>query len=446
MSNKYRHTILLVDDEVSITKSLQRLFRKEDYTILTASSGQEGLETLKKSEKLVSLIISDQRMPEMTGAEFLERAKKIFPSAMRFLLTGYSDMEAITEAVNRGEIHRYITKPWNDEDLLIQVRNAIQQYELLIENKRLLALTKKQNRELNELNKNLEKKIEERSGEIIKKNKELEANLYNTVRAFASLAEMHAPTLAGHGRRVALMSREVAQLLALSEEEITQIEIAALLHDIGKLGFPEKFMSYRENSWSPEDMELFRKHPEEGQAIVRFINRLDHVGLLIRSHHERYDGHGYPDKLSEEMIPIGSMIIAVTDAYDKIVHLKAQQNTFIDEYMEEREITQNHLPEDEILQQAAIYHIKKGAFNNYNPDIVKIFLDYLKTSGIRVKNEREVPIESLSKGMVLARSLYTGRGRFLLSYNTVLTKDHVEKLKIIHKRDPINEIICVTDL
>ena len=159
MDKQYQHAIMLVDDEESILKALKRLFRKTSYQILTASSGQEGLVRLKNTEKPVSLIISDQRMPEMTGAQFLEQAKKIFPDALRFLLTGYSDMDAVVDAVNKGEIHRYLNKPWNDDDLLLLVKQALQQYELVFENRRLTALTLKQNEELNALNQGLEKKV-----------------------------------------------------------------------------------------------------------------------------------------------------------------------------------------------------------------------------------------------------------------------------------------------
>jgi response regulator RpfG family c-di-GMP phosphodiesterase len=224
-----------VDDEESITKSLCRLFRKEGYEIYTASSGQQGLDTLKEAGKPFSLIISDQRMAEMTGAEFLEKAKKVFPRAVRILLTGYSDMDAIVDAVNKGEVHRYLTKPWNDDDLLLQVRQSLEQYELVVENRRLLALTKDQNKELRELNNSLEEKVAERTREVTQKNEELsslnrqlESNLYNTVRAFASLAEMLTPALEGHGRRVGALSRKIAQELRLPEEEVSQIEIAGL--------------------------------------------------------------------------------------------------------------------------------------------------------------------------------------------------------------------------
>ena len=130
---KYNHTILLVDDEVSITKSLQRALRKEGYTVLTANSGHEGLDLLRNSKERVSLIISDQRMPGMTGIQFLGKTMKMLPNAVRFLLTGYTDMEIILDALKKGKIHQYLNKPWNDNDLLTEVRQGLKHYELILE-------------------------------------------------------------------------------------------------------------------------------------------------------------------------------------------------------------------------------------------------------------------------------------------------------------------------
>jgi response regulator RpfG family c-di-GMP phosphodiesterase len=451
MALKYKHSIFLVDDEESILRSLQRLFRKEGYEILTSTNGSEGLELLKKQVKPISLFISDQRMPEMTGSEFLHEAKKLFPNAMRFLLTGYSSMEAIVDAVNKGSIHRYINKPWDDNDLLFQVRQALEQYEMILENKRLLALTRKQNKELNNLNKSLEQIIEDRTKEILRKNQtlsglnaDLESSLHNTVRSFVSLTELSAPYLAGHGRRVSHLAREIALQLDLSEKEITTIEIAALLHDLGKLGLPQKLISQKHEKWTTEEEALFRKHPEEGQGIVRFIKNLDHVGLLIRSHHEWFDGKGYPDKLSEEMIPLGSRIIAVADAWDKITELKENSQSFINEYLKGQEMTQDDMTHEELLAHAAVYDLKKNAFVKYDPDIIKVFLSLEKAKGIKERGrEKVVPITALEEGMVLAMSLYTARGRFLLPHKTVLTKEHITKFKGIHNVDPLPDAIYI---
>jgi len=444
MTLKYKHPVLLVDDEESIINSLQRLFRKERYHILTASSGNNGLELLKKMEKPISLIISDQRMPGMSGAEFLEKAKKIFPDAVRFLLTGYSDLTAVMEAVNRGEIHRYLTKPWDDDDLKLQVRQSLKQYELQLENRRLAALTRKQNKQLKELNSNLEQKVEARSREILQKNKELESTFFNTVRAFASLTEMYAPSLAGHGRRVSLLSRETAIQFDLPNNEVTHVEIAGLLHDIGKLGFPKKLIKYEKKKWNSEEQALFRNHSVEGQTIVRFINRLDHVGLLIRSHHERYDGKGYPDQLSEDIIPLGSQIISVVNAYDKVVNMSVNAQSAVNKYQASKNMSQDHLPEEELREQAAIHYLKQNAFTRFAPEVIKEFLEVLKTKGVPFKKEKRVAIDDLKPGMALSESLYSSKGRFLLPHDTVLTPDHIKILMTIHQNDPIIDTVQVT--
>lgn len=437
MELKYKHTILVVDDEVSITKSLHRLFRKEGFSVIEASSGSKGLEILKKLEKPVSGIISDQRMPNMTGSQFLQKAKNIIPDAFRILLTGYSDIDAITEALNMGKIHKYITKPWKDAELLFQVCESLKQYELILENKRLNNIVKKQNKELKEVNKSLEQKVEERSKQILKKNRELEQSLYNTVRAFASLIDNSSPVIVGHGRRVSLLSKQLAHYLSLSETEIMNVEIAALLHDIGKVGIPKKLLTIDSSKMTNGEKELYNKHPEEGQGIVRFINKLDHVGLIIRSHHERFDGRGFPDQLSGDVIPIESQIISVVDKYDKIVNLKIDKDRCIKEYIKDLNITYDHIPEDTLLKSAAIFYIKKNTFSEFSPDVVKAFLNFTEKQGIHDEDDKEISIEKISEGMVLSRSLYTLNGRFVLPYNTKLTPDLVHKLKTYHSHNPI---------
>ena len=332
-----------------------------------------------------SLILSDQKMPEMNGTEFLTKAKKISPDAMRILLTGYSDIDAVINAINKSEIHRYFTKPWDNNDLIIQIRQMLEQYELIMENKRLQALTVKQNKELSEFNNNLEKKVKERSEEIIQKNKiltrlneELESSLHNTVHAFSSVSEINAPHLTGHARRVCEFSRQIALNLALSETEVTHIEMAALLHDIGKIGFPEKLLKYKESIWTTEDKRLYQKHPEQGQSTVQFINRMEHVSILIRSHHENFDGTGFPDKLSGEEIPIGAKIIAVANAYDKILNLKIDTDDSIKKFAQNNQISYQQLLNDPVLlKKVAIKHVLENSFIKYDPDIIKVFVNII---------------------------------------------------------------------
>ena len=157
-------TILCVDDEKAIRSALRRVFLDEPWELLFASSGQEGLGIFEERE--VDLVLSDFRMPGMDGAEFLKRVKKINPNSMRIVLSGYADINLIVEALNEGEIYRFVAKPWNDDELLHNVRKALEHHRLHSENRRL-------NAELRELNADLEKKVEERTWQLQGKNRVL---------------------------------------------------------------------------------------------------------------------------------------------------------------------------------------------------------------------------------------------------------------------------------
>ena len=246
-----------------------------------------------------------------------------------------------------------------------------------------------------------------------------------------------APEIAGHGRRVSLFSKQIAQILELSELEIMNVEIAGLLHDIGKIGLSQKLLLIDNKKVTEEEKEQYQKHPEEGQIIVRFIKKLDHVGLIIRSHHERFDGKGFPDQLSGDVIPIESQIIAISDQYDKIVYVGIDKEKIIKEYLKERDITGDHLAPDALLKAAAVSSIKKNSFSEYAPDVVKAFLDVTEKQGVSDQDDIEVPLDKLSEGMILSRSLYTTNGRFLLPYNTKLTSELIHKLKTLQSRSPL---------
>jgi FixJ family two-component response regulator len=156
-----RKTVLCVDDEVSILNSLRRLLRKETYTLLTAGSGREGLSELE--EHPVHLVISDQRMPEMTGIEFLRQVKERFPDTVRVVLSGYANVNLIVDAINEGEVYRFLTKPWNDEELKAAIRQCLQHYDILEQNRMLLEQSRRQNEQLKRLNERLEEAVQDRT-------------------------------------------------------------------------------------------------------------------------------------------------------------------------------------------------------------------------------------------------------------------------------------------
>ncbi len=171
-SKNERDRILIVDDEVNILRSLKRLLRREGYEIRAAESGQAGLEILKKEP--VDLIISDQRMPGMSGVEFLEKAQKICPESIRMILSGYTDLNSVTDAVNRGYVFKFVLKPWDDNELKQIIHQSLSMARLQKENRQLAEQLKKRNEKLRWLNTHLEEKVADRTRELELRNTVLE--------------------------------------------------------------------------------------------------------------------------------------------------------------------------------------------------------------------------------------------------------------------------------
>ena len=164
MRQNQKHRVLLVDDEKSNLDTLVRLFRRKYHTF-AAQSGEDALKILKEQE--IALVLTDQRMPGISGAKLLEHAMHSHPDAIRIILSGFTDTEDLIEAINSGQVYRYVVKPWNPHELQQTVDRAIEAYELTIENRRLLA-------ELRELNASLERKVDERTAELAESHAQLQ--------------------------------------------------------------------------------------------------------------------------------------------------------------------------------------------------------------------------------------------------------------------------------
>jgi len=158
--------ILFVDDERNVLRSLERTFLDEDYEILTANSGAEGLQTLQEVSP-IQLVISDYRMPEMTGVEFLREVCKKWPDTVRIVLSGYADTASIVSAINEGEIYKFIPKPWNDDELKVTIINALERYSLNKKNNELTEELKAKNEDLEKINDDLERIVTEKTTKVL---------------------------------------------------------------------------------------------------------------------------------------------------------------------------------------------------------------------------------------------------------------------------------------
>jgi putative nucleotidyltransferase with HDIG domain len=419
--------VLFVDDERNILSALSRLFADEPYEIATASSGAEGLEILRGAAD-TAVIVTDQRMPEMTGIEFLVQARKVAPQALRILLTGYADLDAVVDAINRGGAYRFATKPWTDAELLLTLRDAVQRYELLRENERLGGLVRRQNEELKEWNRSLEERVAGQTHQIRRQNQalhDLNARLRksfdDTLSAFANLLELRDPTERHHSSNVAAVAEAMAAAAGLPADEIETVRIAALLHDIGKVGEgyfpPQKEIG----SFTPEQWRLYKEHAVRGQTVVDSVEALRTAGVLIRHHHERWDGSGFPDGLRGDAIPAGARILGLSDLVDREAAKCRGGNA-----------------SDLVL---AVVRSEKAA-GRIDPALLPIAVDVVPEACARTRPavaaafEEEIAVRKLRKGMVLSRDALSGTGVLLLRGGTVLDASTAAALARLAELDP----------
>ncbi|HNZ64441.1 MAG TPA: HD domain-containing phosphohydrolase [Smithella sp.] len=320
--SKYQHCILIVDDEYSILNAFKRILADEDYEVHVANSGSEGLNKLRSAPKPYSLIISDQRMPEMSGVQFFAQAKEIFPDAVRILLTGYADSDAIIEAINKGGVHLYFTKPWHEEEILLHIKQSLSKVEILAENKRLVELVQDKNKELTQLNKKLERKAMEKTKDLLIQTEKLKDSyrksqiiLDGIVKTLSKIIETRDPYTSGHEDQVAKIACKIAREMKLPEEQVAFIHIAATLHDIGKISVPSEILT-KPSALSNLEREIIKTHCKVANDVLVNIEFPYPVAEVIYQHHERIDGSGYPRGLKGEQIALEARIIGVADVID----------------------------------------------------------------------------------------------------------------------------------
>ncbi len=415
--------VLLVDDEPNVLTSLERLLRHDGYEIIKAEGGKAAIEALGNSDD-IALIICDQRMPDLSGAEVLKESRRLRPDTVRIALTGYLDSEVIMQCINTGQVSRFVLKPWDDNAMRDIVRDAVAGYDATISNQQLEQLTKEQNLELKELNARLEEKVQERTEALKAAKENLELALSQVVEVLSDLMEAHAGGLRGHAKRVADLSMRLAEAIELGDEEIASIETAALLHDIGLVSIPAELASKCEDLLTSKETVLLRRHPLVGFEVLKNIIGFEDISLIVRHHHERAGGAGYPDRLSGAEIPLGARIIAVADTFDKNL------------YPLDSQILGS-------LEQAKVL-LRKKAGTALDKDLVGTFLDeVLSASGYSDSLEVEVSIDMLQPGMVLAEHVVNVNGIPLLKSGTELSKQLIERLSRNEELDPVVSKIFV---
>ena len=346
-----KHTILLVDDEVNNLQLLRRTLR-HDYNILTASNGKEALEIVEGKGDEIALIVSDQKMPEMEGTEFLKRVAGEYPDIVKILLTWHLDVDAIVDSINDCHLYQYIVKPFDPEELKLTIDSGIKKFDL-VNNKTVIL-------------------------------KDLRGLFYKTIKLIASALDAKDPYTHGHSLRVTMYSLKKKKNLNLDDTTLEEIETAGLLHDIGKIGIPQSILC-KPGKLTDEEYEVMKSHPAQAEKMLMGIKKLTVVSNWLRCHHERWDGKGYPNGLKGEEIPISGRIIALADTYDAMTSTRSYRQA--------------------LSHETAMAEIKRCAGTQFDPVLADLFI---KCSD-EIKAAKEDPDTYYPKYSYLQKIIYENK-------------------------------------
>ncbi len=347
LNNDEKHTVLVVDDEENNLQLLKRTLRGQ-YNILTAHNGSEALDIVKQYGDKISLIVSDQKMPVMEGTEFFKHVRETNPQIIKILLTGHVDTDIIVSSINDCDLFQYILKPFEPEELKIAVESGITKYSMSYNNKIFY--------------------------------KELRELFYKTIRAISNALDTKDSYTNGHSLRVTLYSMILAKQLGLDEDYMEDIEIAGLLHDIGKIAMPKSILC-KNGKLTDEEFAIMKSHPVRGEKIVINIKKLQMISEWVKSHHERWDGNGYPDALKGENIPLAGRIIALADTYDAMTSTRPYRTA--------------------LSHETAISEIKRCAGTQFDPRLADIFVSLSD----EIDDARKNPEEAYKKYSFLAKNI-----------------------------------------
>lgn len=296
--------LLIVDDEPFVLSALKRLLRRDGYEVMTAEVPSRGLALLQ--EEPIGVIISDYRMPEMDGVQLLRRAREVAPYAIRIILSGYAETHAILSAVNDGGIHKYLTKPWNDEQVRLEIKSGFELYHLAATNRELQETLRRQNEELRTLAASL----------AVEQARQREVFLA-TIEMLMAFPQLNRSTEIRHSDRVQAVCLATGEQLNWGEDRLTPLHLAARLHDVGNLAVDTGIL-LKNGLLNAEETRAVQQHAVVPGQLLSGVPGMETVVRILRSHHENFDGSGYPDGLSGGAIPPPSQVLRLADTYEAL--------------------------------------------------------------------------------------------------------------------------------
>ncbi len=306
-------TVLFVDDEEHILNSVQRLFADTGIKVLRTQNPNSAIDYFSKME--IAVIVSDNLMPNMKGTDLLSKVKDISPDTIKILMTACVDFDVAIDAINKGEVFRFITKPWDDNALIRIVGEAVKRYQII---------------------------------QSLKRDDE------SVLLSLAQTIELKDSYTRGHCERVAMYALMIADNLELSDETKKALKYGCWLHDCGKIGVPEKILN-KAGSLDTEEFEIIKNHPRWGADVAKQALMPATVVKIILHHHEKYDGSGYPSGIKGSDIPLEVRVVTIADVFDALTSDRPYRNRYSDE------------------KALSIISLMKGSI--LDPEIVDIFIN-----------------------------------------------------------------------
>lgn len=411
-------SILVVDDEPVVLSALKETLERERFHVVACSSPRKALTILADQD--FSVIISDQKMPEMLGLDFLVESRRLRPAASRILITAVLSLPTIVDAINKGEIFRFVAKPWLREELIATVRNAIQRHDLITHNEALTAEATRLNGELHTVNQALESKLadlEKQHRQLDAANTELTSRYEHSLELCRRILTAYDPILGGQAKILVEFANKMAETEHFTDAERHALRTAAWLCDLGLIGVPRELLrSFRQrpNEISARERAMLHHHPIYSQTLASLVDTGPDVGETIRHHHERWDGAGYPDNLAGKAIPWTARCLAVAVGFVESGQRK----------------------------QAASDAVMALAGSAYDPEAVRLFLKVTHLVNLP-RQVREVLLDELESGMVLATGIYSPHGLLLVGEGQTLGPAMIAKIHSHNEIAPINQRLLV---
>jgi response regulator RpfG family c-di-GMP phosphodiesterase len=404
--------VLLIDDEVNILRTMKRIFHGKPFKLILADSAQKAFEFMQTTT--VHVVVSDMKMPGMSGAEFLAKVAEDFPQTYRIVLSGFADLESTLEVINNGKIHRFLQKPWDNQELINAVEHGIMQYRLTSENMRLLKLTAQQNKQLSAANESLEAKVEQRTKQLRSALVVSERSTSAVKKVVYNLVSINPNISGAFAQSVSKIAVDVAQKMSLDKKEIEDIGFASLICEIGMVGLDAKVLTTPFNKLTTAQQDAYFAQSSKAQLILSPAQQLQNVTDIIAHQFEYLSGRGFPNGVEGGNIPVGAKILAV--ARDYMRYRKGKMDGV------------EHNVVDSIAKLVSYCGLQF-----YDASIV----DVLKAQQLAASEDKyDIGLSSdqLKSGMILDESLYNENDILILPQGHVFDDGSITKIKALEKR------------